>query len=320
MKLVVLDSVYLAKRHIDRLKKLGQVLIFGNLPNSEYETLQRIKNTDIIITASVDINGRILKQSKSLKMISLACSGYNRIDLGPCNELGIVVTNVPSYATEAVAEHTFALLLARMKNIIEGDGLARAGRFNQENPRPLQLKGKIFGIIGTGRIGSYVAKIANCLGCKVIATTLHPSIERGKRLGVKYVQLTGLLKESDIISLHIPLNSSTVNLISYKEFSLMKRRPILINTSRGKVINHSALVDALSKGIISGAGLDVLPYEPPHKGDPLLQFHNVVFNPHSAFSTPEALEDCADTVIANIESFINSEPKNVVNNPVSVKQ
>jgi len=190
----------------------------------------------------------------------------------------------------------------------------RSGRFNQKDLYLLQLSGKVFGIIGTGKIGSRVARIADSFGCKVIATTLHPSVERGRRLGVKYVELTSLLKESEIISLHVPLTPSTVDLISYKEFSLMKKKPILINTSRGKVINHRALVQALSKGIISGAGLDVLPYEPPHKGDPLLKFSNVIFSPHNAFCTPEALENCADTVIANIESFINGRLKNRVDN------
>ena len=314
MKLTILDPIYFNKNHIDKLKKIAQVLIFDDLPKTKDEILQRIKDADIIITASVDINGEILKQCERLKLICLACSGYNRVDLDTCDDLGIIVTNIPSYATEAVAEHALALLLALMKKIREGDKHVRRGRFNRKELRLLQLNGKIFGIIGTGRIGGRVAKIANSFGCKVIATTLHPSIERAKKLGVRYVKLAELLRESHIISLHAPLNASTIDLISYKEFRLMKKKPILINTSRGKVINHDALVQALSKGSIAAAGFDVLPHEPPQKGDPLLKFSNVVFSPHNAFCTPEALENCAGTIVDNIESFINGRTMNKVSN------
>lgn len=276
--------------------------------------MQRIKDADIVITASVDINGKIIKQCKSLKLVCLACSGHNRIDIDACNELGIVVTNVPSYATDSVGEHTFALLLTLIKKMREGDQNVRRGRFNRRDFCLTELKGKVFGIIGTGRIGSRVAKIANSFGCKVIANTLHPTIERGRQLGVQYMGLTNLLKQSDVISLHIPLNESTVDLINYKEFRIMRKRPILINTSRGKVINHKALVSALSKGLISAAGLDVLSYEPPSRNnDSILRFSNVVFSPHNAFCTPESLEKCAETVVANIESFVNGSPKNIVN-------
>lgn len=317
MKLVVLDPIYFNKSHIDKLKSISNVSIFKDLPKSEDEVLKRINNANIIITASVDISEKIFKQCKNLKMICLACSGYNRIDIDTCNKLGILVTNVPSYATEAVAEHTFALLLAIMKKIREADQLVRSCKFNRRELRLLQLSGKVFGIVGTGRIGSRVARIANSFGCKVIANTLHPSIERAKKIGVKYVGLKTLLKESNIISLHVPLNSSTVELISYEEFNIMRKSPILINTSRGKVVNHSALVLALKKGIISGAGLDVLPYEPPQKNDSLLRFPNVIFSPHNAFCTSEAMENCADTVIENIESFINGHSKNKVINYIA---
>ena len=315
MKLTVLDPIYLNERHINRLKSFGQVAIHANLPIREVELIQRIKDSDIIITASSNLDKKIIEQCKSLRLISLACSGYNRINVEACNKLGIMVTNVPSYATKAVAEHTFALLLSLMKKIREGDQLVRSGKFNQRNLSLSQLDGKVFGIIGTGRIGSRVAKIANSLGCKVIANTLHPSLRRAEKIKVKYVILTKLLRESDIISLHVSLNPSTINLISYNEFNLMREKPILINTSRGKVINHGALVKALSKGKISAAGLDVFLCEPPQKRDTLLKFSNVVFSPHHAFCTPEALESCADVVTDNIESFIKGKPKNIVNNP-----
>lgn len=312
MKLTALDPIYLDKRHINKLKKIGQVLIFEDLPKNKDELLERIKDADIVITASVNIDSEVIRQCKSLKLLCLACSGYNRIDIKTCNKLGITVTNTPYYATGAVSEHTFALLLSLIKKIRESDQHVRAGGFQRKAFRLLQLEGKVFGIVGTGKIGSRVARIANCFGCRIIANTLHPSYERAKEIGVTYVELPELLKESDIISLHVPLNSSTIDLINYKEFKFMKKKPILINTSRGKVINHRALVWALSKRVISGAGLDVLPFEPPNKEDQLFKFPNIVFSPHVAFCTPEALKNCADTVLDNIESFINGNPKNKV--------
>lgn len=312
MKLTVLHPAHFRKSHIDRLRKIGRVSIFKDLPDSNEEILSRIKDAEIIITSSVNIGKDIIDKCRSLRMISLACSGYNRIDIKACNKAGIIVTNAPDYSTEAVSEHVFALLLSLIKKIRETDRLVRQGIFDRRAFKLSQLKGKIFGIIGTGRIGSRVAKLANCFGCKVIANTLHPSLKRTKEIGVKYVKLPFLLKNSDIISLHIPLNSSTADLIGRKEFDCMKKRPILINTSRGKIINHDALVRALSKKLISGAGLDVLPYEPPAKGDALLKFPNVVFSPHNAFCTPEAINSCADIVVENIESFIKGLPKNKV--------
>lgn len=160
-----------------------------------------------------------------------------------------------------------------------------------------------------------VAQVANCFGCNGVANTLHASSERKRKLGIKYLELETLLKMSDIISLHIPLNSSTAGLIGYKEFAQMKKRPILINTSRGEIVNYDALVWALSKRLISGAGLDVLPHNLPRKKDLLFKFQNVVFSPHIAFYTPEALNKCADIVIENIKSFVKGKPQNLVNSP-----
>lgn len=312
MKLTVLHALHFRKKHIDSLKRIGQVRVFKDMPNSEEEILSRVKGAEIAVTSSVNINKEIINKCRCLRMISLACSGYNRIDIAACNKAGIVVANAPDYATEAVSEHVFALLLSLIKKIREADRLVRQGIFDRKAFSLSQLNGKIFGIIGTGRIGSRVAKIANCFGCKVIANTLHPSSKRAKEIGVKYVKLPVLLRNSDIISLHIPLNPSTSGLISRKEFDCMKKKPVLINTSRGKIINHAALVRALSKKVISGAGLDVLPYEPPDKDDALLKFSNVVFSPHSAFCTPEAINNCADIVVENIESFVKGFPKNKV--------
>lgn len=294
------------------LKSMGQVVKYETMPVSEDEALSRIKEADIVVTASFGISERILKQCHSLKMICLACAGYECVDLEACNISGVVVSNIPSYATEAVAEHVFALLLSLMKKTREGDQRVRDGNLDRKGLGLSQLAGKVFGIIGTGRIGSHVARIANSFGCRVIATALHPGPERGKSLGVEYVDFETLLKESDVISIHVPLDRQTVDFIGHNEFRLMRKKPILINTARGKLINHGALVRALSEDMISGAGLDVLPYKSTDKETSLLRFSNVIFSPHNAFCTPEALENRAVTIIANIKSFIAGKPANIV--------
>ncbi|KPK99045.1 MAG: hypothetical protein AMJ95_01120 [Omnitrophica WOR_2 bacterium SM23_72] len=314
MKLVVLDPVYFNEQHISELKRLGEIIRYNDFPKTN-KVFHRIKEANIIITASAHINSYLLRNCKFLKMICLASTGYDRIDIETANELGITVTNVPNYAIDAVAEYTFALILVLLKKIREGDRHVRYGEFDWRKFQGIQLKGKVFGIIGTGAIGSRVAQIANCFGCDVVANTLHPSFERERELRVKYTTLETFLKVSDIISLHIPLNASTISLISYKEFEQMEKRPILINTSRGEIIKHDALVWALSKGLISGAGLDVLPYELPRKKSLLFKFQNVVFSPHTAFHTTEALNKCADIVIENIKSFIKGSPQNLINKP-----
>ena len=313
VKIVVLDWVYFERCHMERLRSFGKLVVYDDIANTDVEVIRRINEADIVITASTNISRHILYNCQSLKMISLACTGHNRIDINAAIELGINVTNVPSYATSAVAEHTFALLFALLKKIKESDHYVRNGRYDWREIRIDQLEGKTFGIIGFGRIGSRVANIANCFRCEVVANTPHPPfIELAKLNKVRFLGLDELLAESHIISLHVPLNPRTEGLIGYREFAQMKKTPILINTARGKVIHYDALINALVTEKISGVGLDVLPSEPLQKDDPLLKFPNAVFSPHIAFYTIESLKKCADIVLSNIVGFVEGRLRNVV--------
>lgn len=314
MKLAVLDPVYFERQHISELRTLGDIVRYSNRPRF-LEVFQSVKEADIIITAETSVDGNMLRRCKFLKLVCVASTGYDHVDIKTASELGVTVTNVPGYATDAVAEHTFALILALLRKICLGDRHMRRGEFRRKKFQGTQLKGKTFGIIGTGAIGARVAQLANCFGCNVVASTLNPSIEREKRLGLKYVSFDTLLKVSDVISLHIPLNHLTKRMIGYKEFTQMEKKPILINTSRKGIIIYDALVKALSKGLISGAGLDALPRSFFLRKHLLFKFQNVIFSPHVAFYTHEALNKCADTIVDNIKSFIKGEPKNLVNKP-----
>lgn len=312
MKLAVLGPVYLDKRHIFELEALGKLVMYEG-PGVFFKSAGGIKDADIIISAEAGVNGRIIRQCRHLKLICAASTGYDHIDIKTAGELGIAVTNTPEYAADAVAEHTFALTLAILRKLCEADRRMRAAWFDRKGLRGSQLTGKTFGVIGTGAAGSRVARIANCFGCDTVAFTLNPSLEREKRLGLKYLDLDALLKTSDVISLHIPLNNSTKGMIDRKEFALMRKKPVLINTSREGIIRYRALTEALSKGLISGVGLDTPPNSFFLRRYLLFKFRNIVFSPHTAFYTSEALNKCADTVVENIKSFIKGKPRNLVN-------
>ena len=314
MKLVILEPVYFSKEHISELKTLGEVVVCDKF-SGFFKLFSSVKDVDIIITAEASIDSMMLKECKALRLICTASTGYDHIDIKMASELGITVTNVPGYATDAVAEYTFALLFALLRKICKGGRYIRKNRFTRKQFRGVQLKGKTFGIIGTGAIGTRVSQIANCFGCNVVALTLNPSAEKEKRLRLKYVEMEALLKISDVISLHVSLNKLTEAMIGYDAFAHMQKKPILVNTSREEVINYNALVDALSKGLIFGAGLDTLPRSFLLRKYLLSKFQNVIFSPHVAFYTPEALNKCADTVVDNIKLFISGKSQNIVNKP-----
>ncbi|MDI6806187.1 MAG: NAD(P)-dependent oxidoreductase, partial [Candidatus Aenigmarchaeota archaeon] len=242
------------------------------------------------------------------KLIALMSTDYAWVDIKKARDLGITVTNVPGYATESVAEHTFGLIISVLKNITKADKSVRNGEWVKEPFKGSELKGKILGIIGLGRIGSRVAEIPHGFGMEVIANDIKPrSIS-----GVKMVESDELLKRSDIVTLHCNLNPTSEGLIDEDKLNQMKPSAILINTSNGKVVDTEALVKALKEKRIAGAGIDVLPKR-PGKNDPLLQLDNVVITPEIAFNTSEALMRRVDICIDNIEAFIKGKPQNVVN-------
>jgi D-3-phosphoglycerate dehydrogenase len=313
MKIVITDTIFLEQEHIDRLKDLGTVQIYNDLPLSEGELISRLKDAEIAIVGWVYVTSEAIEKLTHLKMISIWGTGYDSVDIKAAESHGIAVTNVPGYAAEAVAEHVFALILSFIRKIPDADRHIKMGNFDWNKFRGFELVRKTIGIIGMGSIGSRVAEIARCFGLNVISFTAHPSKEKARKFKVRFLPLDDVLSQSDFLTIHVPLTAETEKMIGYTEFNKMKKDVVIINTSRGKVIDETALIEALKSGKIAGACLDVLAKEPPGKENPLLNFDNVILTPHIAFNTTEALRRCTDICIDNVEAFIKGTPKNVVN-------
>jgi D-3-phosphoglycerate dehydrogenase len=222
-----------------------------------------------------------------------------------------VVTHVPGYATEAVAEHVFALLLATVRKLRLADEHVRKGEFDWRPFTGRELAGKTLGIIGTGLIGCRVAEIAKAFKMQILAFDKYPNSKKVEEIGMKYVDLHTLLKESDFLTLHVTLTSETEKMIGKKEINIMKKGAVIINTSQGKVIDEKALIQSLKSGKISYAGLDVFEEEPPQKNNPLFKLDNTVLSPHIGFHTIEAAKRCTDVCIDNVLKFVEGHQQNV---------
>ena len=266
----------------------------------------------------------ILDQLPNLRMIATRSTGLDHIDLEECRKKKITVKNVPSYGENTVAEYAIALLLAVAKKIVPAHQSVEDGEFSPEGLTGVDLFGKTLGVIGVGRIGQRVVKMANGLGMKVLGVERNPEPELAKKLKFKYVDLETCLKQSDFVTLHVPATADTVHLIDRQNIKLMKPGAILINTSRGAVVESEAIAWALNNKILSGAGLDVAEKEnevesismimnpgPSHEDlRQVLSYHllrdrdDVVFTPHNAFNTQEAIGRIIKTTIENVNSFM----------------
>ena len=272
---------------------------------------ERGKDADIIIIANQPFRKNVIEKCEHLKLLSVAFTGVDHIDVDFCKEKGITVCNAAGYSTNAVAELAFGLAISVLRNIPPCDTVCRkegtkAGLVGGE------LFGKTFGIVGTGAIGGKVAKIAQAFGCKVVAysRTVKPEMEG---LGIEYMSLEDVLKVSDIVSLHVPLNDKTKGLIGAKEIALMKKNAILLNTARGPVVDSEALAAALNEERIAGAGIDVFEMDPPVPADhPLMHSKHTVVTPHVAFASHEALFTRAQIVSENILKWEDGTPQNVI--------
>jgi len=311
MKIVVVDHVYLEQEHVKKLQALGDLQVFQNPPKTPDELKERVKEADIVIVGWSDLTRDIIDSARKLKMISIWATTCHYANLEAAKERGILVTHVPGYATESVAEHTFALLLAAVRKLPLADKHVRRGDFDWRPFAGRELAGKTIGVIGTGVIGCRVAEIAKVFGMRILGYDKYPNLKRAEEIGIKHVDLKTLLKESDIITLHVTLTSETERLIGKKEIETMKNHAVIINTSQGKVINEKALFGALKSGRISYAGLDVLESEPPDKDNPLFKLDNVILSPHIGFHTVEAAKRCTDICINNVAKFLEGHVQNV---------
>lgn len=265
----------------------------------------------------------ILSQLPKLKFITTRSTGYDNIDVSYCREKGIIVCHVPIYATNTVAEHTFALLLALSHHLFKAQQQVKQGVVDAESLRGFEITGKTLGVVGLGNIGSRVVEIAKGFGMNILVTTKHPHLSRAKKHGVTFVEFSTLLGWSDIVSFHVPLTNETRHMINKKTITLMKKGSILINTSRGPVVETEAIVFALKRGILAGSGLDVLEDEAIFKNKRrtkgksdwnrvLLSQKNVIITPHNAYNSREAIDRILRISADNIFAFLKGKPINRV--------
>ncbi len=315
IRVTVLEPLQLPREVVaekfDELKELNcDVRLFDSKPSSDSEILERCRGTNIIVLVNTPLSAGIIEKLEELKMIAVSFTGYDHVDIEKCRERGIVVSNVPEYSTHSVAELVFGMIIAALRKLIECDTAVRESRGN-EGLLGRELFGRTIGVVGTGKIGRRVCELALAFGMKVLA---HSRTEKEELIekGVKYVSLEELLRESDIISIHVPLSKETRNMIGERELALLKDGTILVNAARGGVIDGNALVRELEKGRIF-ACLDVFDVEPPlPENHQILKVKNTILSPHVGYYTIEALERRLDITIENIRSFLDGNPKNRV--------
>lgn len=316
MKIVILDGYTANPGDLswDGLKELGEVTVYDRTAPSE--TLARAIDADIVLTNKVVIGREEIAQLPHLRYIGVLATGYNVVDIEAAKERGIIVTNIPAYSTNSVAQMVFAHLLTITNHAERYANENRQGRWSN-NPdfcyydESLQeLAGKTFGIVGLGNIGKRVAQIALAFGMKVKVFTSKPAEALPE--GIRKAELKELFQTSDIISLHCPLTPDTKHLINAETIAWMNPDTILINTGRGPLVDDYALAEALKAGRLKAYGADVMTEEPPKADNPLLKLPNAYLTPHIAWATLEARQRLINVATANVQAFMSGHPQNVV--------
>jgi glycerate dehydrogenase len=284
---------------------------------SPVEVAERISDATIVITNKVPLTREAIDGAARLRLVAVAATGTDVVDLQTCTGRGIIVSNIRSYASKTVPEHTFALIFALRRSIIPYRDAVIRGRWQEAEQfcffdYPIRdLAGSTLGIIGDGVLGRAVADLGRAFGMRV----LFSAYKGTSGMGPLYTPFDEVMQTSDVITLHCPLMPSTRNMISHREFSMMERRPLLINTARGGLVDEHALVAALDSGKICGAGFDVATVEPPTPDHPLMRLAarpNFILTPHIAWASQEAIQSLANQLIDNIEAFWSGNPKNCV--------
>jgi glycerate dehydrogenase len=277
---------------------------------------QQLAQADIVSVNKIALRAGVLSRLPRLRMIALAATGTDNVDLAYCREHGIVVSNIRNYAVHSVPEHAFALILALRRNLfaycqdVEAGLWGKSGQFCLSGHPIGDLHGSTLGIVGEGALGQGAARIARGFGMRVLFADHAPP----KAPDVEFTPLERVLAEADVLTLHLPLTEQSRNLIGARELAMMKKSALLINTARGGLVDEQALVDALNGGEIAGAGFDVLSIEPPREGNVLLELkrHNFILTPHVAWASRGAVQALADQLIDNMEAFVCGTPRNVV--------
>lgn len=314
MKIVLLEPIGITSANIAKIKAdfeaFGHVFTsYDSRSENGKEIIKRANNADVIILSNLPISENVINECKNLKMISVAFAGVDHIPMDLCRERNIIISNGGGYSNHAVAELVIGSAINLFRKINWSDSQTRK-LSTREGFLGSELYGKTFGIIGFGKIGQETARLALAFGCKVIAYNRScksfPNVE--------FVELDYLLKESDIVSLHIPLTSETRCLLETEKLQLLKSTSILINTARGAIVDYSALSDLLKRNLIAGAAIDVYEKEPPlDKSHPLFEAPNTILLPHIGYATNEAIELRGNIVIENINQWLKGNPQNVMN-------
>ena len=316
MNIVILDGYSANPGDLSwkELEELGTLTVYDRTKSDE--TVARAADAEIVLTNKVILNSEVIAQLPRLKYIGVLATGYNVVDIKAAHDRGIIVTNVPAYSTESVAQMVFAHLLT-VTNRTEHYAIQnRDGRWSS-NPDfcywdfpHMELAGKTFGVVGLGNIGLRVAQIAHAFGMKVKAVT--SKVQSTLPVGIEKVSLEELLATADVLSLHCPLTDSTRHMINAATLQQMKPSAILINTGRGPLVDDQAVADALAKGAIAAYCADVVTEEPPRPDNPLLQQPNAFITPHIAWASMEARVRLLKVAIDNVRLFLNGQPQNVI--------
>jgi glycerate dehydrogenase len=310
VKIVVLDGQALNPGDLgwDNLRALGEVEIYDNSGASD--VVERGRGAAVLLTNKTPVGAYAIAELPELRMIGVLATGYDIIDVPAASKHGVIVSNIPAYGTNSVAQFTFALLLELCHRVqmhsddVSAGGWTRRNVWSYHVTPLIELAGKTMGLIGLGRIGQQVSVLARAFGMEVIATSPQAAGQ---------VPLEDLLRRSDVVSLHCPLTPETRGIINAERLHLMKRTAFLINTSRGGLMDEAALAEALHTGVIAGAATDVLPTEPPAGPSPLMTAPNCIVTPHIAWATREARARLMQTAIENVRAFLEGTPANAVN-------
>ena len=319
MKLVVTDGYTINPGDLswEPLREFGELTVYDHSPKDEEEMIRRIGDADVLVANKAKVSRRVIDACKNLRFITIQAAGYDVIDYQYAKEKGIPLSNVPDYGSGAVAQYAIALLLEICGRVSHHSKAVRQGRWAESGEwcfwdyLMIELAGKTMGIIGLGRIGQNVGKIARALGMDVIAYNRSRSPEGA--LIADYVELDELLVRSDVISLHCPLFPETKEIINKNTIAKMKDGVIIINNSRGALVAEQDLADALNSGKVYAAGLDVVSSEPIAEDNPLLHAKNCVITPHISWASIESRRRIIESTAENIRAWLAGNPRNVVN-------
>lgn len=314
MKIVLLESLGVSEETLAACAKpltdAGHTFVAYPKDTDPQVQIERAKDADILMIANMPLSGEVIRACKNLKFIDVAFTGVDHVDLDAAKEMGVKVSNAAGYSTQAVAEIALCMMLSLLRNIPQVEQRCRQGQ-TKDGLVGCELRGKTVGIVGAGAIGCRTAELCHAFGCKVLGYKRHVT---GKEPSfIEFVSLDELLQQSDIVSLHCPINEESKHLINAQSIAKMKQGAYLINTARGPVVDSQALADALNSGYLAGAGIDVFEKEPPLSTDhPLLHSKNTIVTPHVAFASAESMVARAQIVFDNIQSYLDGNQKNII--------